>query len=169
MGSLVHSTQVPAMSQLAEAPPAAQPMAMPTPAAHQQMQQQTQQQTVAAATPAVAAPVTEAPTVQAQDGDADALSKLLEQFKLADALPALREYGVGCVDDLRELEPSELDALSLTPISKKKMLKLMLHLGVPAFVQVSVFYASHRVKKRKVLGLLAPARQSASLESSGCS
>ena len=128
-GQQAHSAQASSMPERAVAPPAAQPTAMPTPPA--------QQQTMAAAPPTVAAPAPEAPQVQAQDADADGLRQLLEQFKLVDALPALREYGVGCVDDLRELEPSELDALSLTPISKKKMLKLMLHLGVPAFVQVS--------------------------------
>jgi len=76
--------------------------------------------------------------MEAKDKEADDLQQLLEQFKLADALQALCSYGVSCIDDLRELEPSELDDLAITPISKKKMLKLMLHLGVPSFLQVCV-------------------------------
>ena len=51
-------------------------------------------------------------------------------------LAALSEYGVGCVDDLRELEPLEIDGLSVTPIAKKKLHKLMIHLGVTAFLPV---------------------------------
>lgn len=82
--------------------------------------------------PAAAATVTPA-APSMQEADANALLQLLEQFKLQDTLAALREYGVGCVDDLRELEPSEVDGLSVTPIGKKKLHKLMVHLGVPAF------------------------------------
>lgn len=74
--------------------------------------------------------------MEAKDKEAHDLQQQLEQFKLGDSLDALRNYGVTCVDDLRELEPNELDHLAIPPISKKKMLKLMIHLGVPSFLQV---------------------------------
>ena len=76
--------------------------------------------------------------IEAREKEADELKELLEQFKLVDALSALRGYGVTCVEDLRELEPGELDDLALTPIAKKKLVKLMVHLGVGSFVQVTL-------------------------------
>jgi hypothetical protein len=103
--------------------------------------------------------VPEVPREQGQDADGDELRALLEQFKLADALAALREYGVGCVEDLRELEPSEIAALSLNPISKKKMLKLMLHLGVPGFVQGTMQVTLSLARARSLSLLFSPCRE----------
>jgi len=88
----------------------------------------------AAAPSAASAPA----AASAEEADANELLQLLEQYKLRDALAALREYGVGCVEDLRELEPAEIDGLSVTPIAKKKLHKLMVQLGVPSFLPVVV-------------------------------
>ena len=78
---------------------------------------------------------------EAKDKQAHELTLLLQHFKVEDALASLREYGVACVDDLRELEPSELNDFAVTPISKKKLFKLMLHLAVPSFLQVLTMFS----------------------------
>ena len=77
-------------------------------------------------------------TLSEAQQDVSDLEHLLQQFKLRDALVALREYGVGCVDDLRELEPKELDQLAVAPLTRKKLLKLLLHLDVAAFSATQV-------------------------------
>jgi hypothetical protein len=123
------------------APPPAQTVPLPLqalpPRAAPMASAQLQPQPTAGhhAPPAAAVPAAPA-APSMQEADATALLQLLEQFKLHDTLAALSEYGVGCVDDLRELEPSEIDGLSVTPIAKKKLHKLMIHLGVTAFLPV---------------------------------
>ena len=82
-------------------------------------------------------------TLSEAQQDVSDLEHLLQQFKLRDALVALREYGVGCVDDLRELEPKELDQLAVAPLTRKKLLKLLLHLDVAAFSATQVCPLPH--------------------------
>lgn len=126
-----HST-APPPAQTASLPPQALPPRAAPMASAQLKPQPTAEHHAPPAAAVPAAPA--APTMQ--EADATALLQLLEQFKLHDTLAALSEYGVGCVDDLRELEPLEIDGLSVTPIAKKKLHKLMIHLGVTAFLPV---------------------------------
>ncbi len=97
----------------------------------------------AAVAPSAAATAAPPPPASAEEVDANELLQLMEQFKLRDALAALREYGVGCVGDLRELEPSEIEGLSVTPIAKKKLHKMMVQLGVPSFLPVVTPFLPH--------------------------
>ena len=69
-----------------------------------------------------------------EEQDARALEEMLQRFKLQDVLAALRDYGISCVEDLRELEPDEVQELNIPPMAKKKMVKVMMHLEVPSFL-----------------------------------
>ena len=62
--------------------------------------------------------------------------KLLNQFGLQkqDDLNQIAAADVKTVEDLRMLDPEDLDSFNLSLVSRKKLVKVLEHVGSPAFV-----------------------------------
>jgi len=56
------------------------------------------------------------------------LEQLLREWKLQDALVFLREWGAGCMGDLHDLDCTDIEKLAISPLLKKRLNKLVLHI-----------------------------------------
>ncbi len=69
-------------------------------------------------------------------GEEEKLRKLLEEFGLSsdDDMSKITAADIKTVADLTLLEPEDVDAFSLSRVSRKKFVKLLEHVGAQAFL-----------------------------------